>query len=159
MNRRLWIIGTFCCAMVLSMVWSSIASESLIPQFTMDYQKSGNFFTLMKGVVQGKSPHGNVQIWYSNNLKELISKPEFKAPVGAMAIKPYANGKKKGIAVMIKKNHGFDPKHGDWYYEMRTPDGKLVEKRGKAMAGKLRGCIRCHKRFRKSDYLAGMKLR
>ena len=131
-------------------------------EFKADFEKSGEFFSLMSGMKQGKSPHGMVQIWYSNNLKDIIGKPAFKAPVGSMSIKPFNNDGKPGIdgiAVMIKKEAGYDKENGDWLYEMRTPKGEIMKKMGMPMAGKIKMCIGCHSAASAKDYLAGTEMR
>ena len=131
-------------------------------KFMADYEKSGEFFTLMSGMKMGKSPHKKVHIWYSTNLKGLIDKPSFKAPVGSVSIKPFNNDGKPGvdgIAVMIKKEPGYDPENGDWHYEMRTPKGELMKKGGMPMAGKIGMCIGCHAAASAKDYLAGTEMR
>jgi hypothetical protein len=140
--------------------WVTImAAEKGPGEFQTDYKTSGNFFTLMSGMKMGKSPHGEVQIWYSKDLKDLLGKPSFKAPVGAVAIKPFKKGEMAGIAIMIKKDPGYDPRNNDWAYEMRTPDGKVQEQKGMPMSGKIDMCISCHIIAPVSDYLLGTTLR
>lgn len=131
-------------------------------KFVKDFEKCGKFFTQMKGMTQGKSPHGKVQIWYSNDLKDLVGQAAFKAPVGAVSIKPFDNDGKDGVdgyAVMVKKEAGYDADNGDWFYEMRKPDGTVMEKSGMPMQGKLKMCIGCHAAASAKDYLAGTAMK
>jgi len=128
--------------------------------FAEDFRESGKFFTNMPERQQGTSPHGWVQIWYSNNIKSLAGKDKFDSPVpvGTISIKPYIMEDREGIdgyAVMIKKEKGYDPENGDWHYEMRDVDGKLKEK---PPAGKIRMCIECHRNYKETDYLAGTRM-
>ena len=158
--KRTWVLVlVLCVSVAFGATWVATAGEKGLGEFQADYKTSGKFFTLMKGMEMGKSPHGKVQIWYSNALKDLIGKATFKAPVGAVSIKPFEMGEKKGIAVMIKKGAGYDPDNGDWYYEMRMPNGKMMQKDGMPMAGKMKMCTGCHAAASAKDYLAGTELR
>lgn len=56
------------------------------------------------------------------------------------------------ITAMVKKDAGYDPEHGDWYYGMLSPDGKFA----KGPQGKVKGCRGCHTRARDKDYLFGL---
>lgn len=143
----------------LGAAWTATAGEKGPGEFKADYKTSKQFFTLMDGIKMGKSPHGKVQIWYSNDLKDLVGMGTFTAPVGAVSIKPYEMGEKKGLAVMVKKEAGFDKDNGDWYYEMRMPNGKMMQKDGMPMAGKMKMCTGCHAAASAKDYLAGTELR
>ncbi|MDP8223934.1 MAG: cytochrome P460 family protein [Candidatus Lernaella stagnicola] len=158
MNRRNVLALFLGLVIVLGVAWA-VAGEMGPGEFKADYKTSGEFFTMMDGMKMGKSPHGKVQIWYSNDLKDMIGKAKFTAPVGAVSIKPFEMGVKKGIAVMVKKEAGYDPENGDWYYEMRMPDGKIQEAMGKPMAGKIGMCIKCHAVAAAKDYLAGTQMR
>lgn len=158
--KRQWVLVCFLGLLIaLGATLTAIAGEMGPGEFKADFKTSGQFFTLMKDMVMGKSPHGKVQIWYSNDLKDLVGKDTFTAPVGAVSIKPFEMGEKMGLAVMVKKQAGYDPDNGDWYYEMRMLDGKLMEKDGMAMTGKLAGCIKCHAVFSAKDYLGGTQMR
>jgi hypothetical protein len=160
MSKRSWQICILAGLLILSLALTSSGEEKGAGGFESDFKTSGKFFTQMSGMTMGKSPHGEVQIWYSNNLKDLLAKPTFTAPVGATAIKPFNNDGKKGIdgyAIMVKKAPGFDAKNNDWYYEMRTPAGEVMEKMGKPMAGKMKMCASCHAAASANDYLSGAK--
>jgi Cytochrome P460 len=159
MGKQWVLVLVLVAAVALGAVWVSAAGEKGPGEFKADYKTSGEFFTLMDGMVMGKSPHGKVQIWYSNDLKDLLPKGKFTAPVGAVSIKPYENDKGKGIAVMVKKEPGYDAANGDWYYEMRMADGKPMMKGPMPMAGKMAMCIGCHAAASGSDYLAGIGMR
>lgn len=124
-------------------------------KFVADYEESDQFFTLMDGMVLGKSPHGKVQIWYSEGLRRLVKRSEFTAPEGAVAIKPFEKGEKKGFAVMIKKGKDYDPENNNWYYAMYSSDDKLLEK---PAPGKIEMCIGCHAKDKKKDYLLGTEM-
>ena len=121
--------------------------------FEPAFETSPDFFTLMAAPVDGASPHGTVQIWYSSNARDLIEGGSpFTAPVGTVSIKTQDNGA-QAIVVMVKEAPGFDPDNGDWSYEQREADGTLTNE------GALAGCIACHAGFPDTDYLGGTDLR
>lgn len=127
--------------------------------FKADYKTSSLFFTNMKAPLKGTSPHGTAQIWYSSNIKDLVTKDSFSAPEGTVVVKEFdmmSDGTKKGIAVMIKKPKGYDSANGDWYYDMRDMTGGVM---ADPPAGKIAMCISCHGGYKSTDYLAGTKLR
>ena len=66
------------------------------------------------------------------------------------------DGKLDGIAVMIKKEAGYDAANGDWYYDMRDTKGAIMPD---PPAGKIAMCIGCHGGYKSTDYLSGTKLR
>jgi hypothetical protein len=55
--------------------------------------------------------------------------------------------------MMIKREPGYDPAHGDWQY--------VYVEAGKVTEGRLPSCIQCHSQFKARDYLAvrGAKLK
>ncbi|MBK7399605.1 MAG: hypothetical protein IPJ34_25945 [Myxococcales bacterium] len=127
--------------------------------FAADYKTSTSFFTAMSAPVKGTSPHGTTRIWYSSNVKDLLSQASFTVPEGTTAIKEFdmnSDGTLDGLAVMIKKPAGYDPAHGDWYYDMRDLAGNVMPD---PPAGKVAMCITCHSKYKATDYLAGTKLR
>jgi hypothetical protein len=158
-TRRVPAFLILAAVLVGAAVWARQAAVKGPGQFKADFRTSGEFFTLMSGMKQGRSPHGMVQVWYSNDLEDLIGRPSFTAPVGAVSIKPYEAGATKGLAVMVKKEPGYDPENGDWLYEMRSADGAVQSRGGKPMSGKIAMCIGCHVAAADKDYLAGTDLR
>jgi len=128
-------------------------------KYMADYATSKDFFTLMSGMKMGKSPHGSVQIYYSTNIKDMIGMDSFMVPVGTVSIKPFDNDGTPGvdgIAVMIKKEAGYDPANNDWYYEMRDAKGNLKDM---PAPGKTKMCIDCHAVYPSKDYLGGTQIR
>jgi hypothetical protein len=126
--------------------------------FSADFATSPGFFTQMKGPRKGLpiSPHNLVQIWYSANLKPLVTMTRFTAPKGSVAIKLQdrdGDGVPENIMVMIKQSAGYDPANGDWSYEQRAVDGTLQQ------SGKNAFCSGCHTGFPATDDLPGVVLR
>ena len=124
-------------------------------EFKSDYETSGDFFTLMSGMVEGNSPHGSVQIWYSTNIEDIIGDGSFTAPEGTVSVKPFdedSDGTLDGYAVMVKMGSDFDPDNNNWHYEMRDAEGAL---RDDPPPGAIGMCIGCHAAALSTDYLAG----
>lgn len=118
-----------------------------------DFMTSASFTTFMAAPVDEGSVHGTMQIWYSNDLADVIDGDgALEAPVGATAIKTVDNGNELHV-VMVKEEAGYDPDNGDWCYEFRDPDGTLQD------AGRLGNCQGCHIGFSGTDYLGGTDIR
>jgi hypothetical protein len=129
--------------------------------YSHDFETSEEFFTLMQGPVLGASPHGAVQIWYSSNVMESLGSS--RVPLGTVAIKtsaPATDGAVEAITVMVKREPGYSPDHGDWMYEMRGADGTvMMDDDQQPMQGPIPMCIDCHVAAAGTDYLAGTHLR
>ena len=125
-------------------------------EYKADYKTSADFFTLQSGSVAGNSPHGTVQMWYSSNMRSLVDQDSFTVPKGTVSIKEFDNDGSPGVdglAIMIKKEAGYDAENNDWLYEMRGMDGSVMD------SGKLEMCIGCHQNFASKDYLGGTNMR
>lgn len=126
--------------------------------FAGDYRSSPNFFTLTDGPVEGSSPHGVNQIWYSKSVEKYVGQAGFLAPLGTVAIKEAdtdKDGKVDMVVVMVKKEDGFDSQNSNWSYEMRTPDGVLMDA---SSVGPNPMCIGCHSAWKQQDYLPGLQI-
>ena len=135
------------------------AAEAGPGAFQADFRTSNTFYTMMSEMTQGNSPHGKVQIWYSSNARELLSQSTFQVPVGTVAIKPFdmdADGTEDGLAIMVKKEAGYDAANNDWHYEMRDVSGNLMDN---PAPGPNAMCIGCHAVAKGKDYLAGTDMR
>lgn len=76
-------------------------------------------------------------------------------PTGTIVVKekfsdPLAISPPTAIGVMIKREPGYDPEHGDWEYayEERSPKTEQT-----LVRGRLESCIKCHSGARDTDYL------
>lgn len=131
--------------------------------FDPAYATSSSYITRMSGPVLGTSPHKEVQIWYSANIDPALDDDSLTAPVGTVAVKTANMDDQPGIdaiVVMVKKEKGYDSANGDWYYDMRTPAGAIMnDDKGNPVSGKVAMCINCHQGFKTTDYLGGTKLR
>ena len=60
----------------------------------------------------------------------------------------------KVVAVMFKREKGYDPDNQDWFYSKFRPDGTPHEnKKGMLMTGRAGKCISCHKSAPGGDYV------
>ena len=129
--------------------------------FVSDFKTSDVFFTLTDGLVDGSSPHGRTQIWYSKSVESYVGQSGFAAPNGTVAIKEFdqdSDGHSDGLAVMIKDTSqtGEDyTKNGFWYYAMYSLDGELQSEPAPGANGM---CISCHAGWKDQDYLSGLKI-
>ncbi len=126
-------------------------------KFIPDFEYSSEFFTLNDKFKMGNSPHKNVRIWYSKNLKDGVNQNNFDSvPVGSVAIKEFDNDGTPGLdgfAVMIKEERGYDSANGDWSYELRDKWGDIQNNQ----RGRVKLCSDCHAKFKSTDYLGGTK--
>ena len=66
-------------------------------------------------------------------VKEKLKTPEAKIPVL--------------LTIMRKREHGYDPLHGDWEYAVADERRKVLEQ------GSIARCISCHETQKSTDYL------
>jgi hypothetical protein len=127
--------------------------------FAADYATSGAFFTRMSEPRKGlsSSPHGIVQIFYSNNFLPAIGSERFEASVGTVAVKAQdqnGDGQFDTIQVMVKKAKGDDDLTHDWLFERYFANGTLDVSGGST----LNFCSECHNGFAQTSELAGTTL-
>jgi hypothetical protein len=127
--------------------------------FAQDYATSGAFFTRMTEPRKGlsSSPHGVVQIFYSNNFRPAVGSDRFEASPGTVAIKAQDqnnDGQIDTIQVMIKKDKGYDDLTHDWLFERYFANGTLDVSGGST----LNFCHECHNGFAQTSELAGTML-
>jgi hypothetical protein len=107
-----------------------------------------------------KKPHNdtsNLGIVYVNDdgKRAITSGGQF--PVGSIIVreKPAQNlnGKPELLAVMIKRERGFNPAGGDWLFV--TVNGEMTGLKSRQKAG---SCLGCHSTQRKTDFVYPLKL-
>ncbi len=102
----------------------------------------------MKGMYEGKSPHGKyVRIFINRPALEAV-KAGKPMPPGAIIVKE--NFKDKTTLAVITpmyKVKGYNPAGGDWYWTKIAADGKILGE------GKLKGCIKCHEAVKANDWV------
>ncbi len=60
----------------------------------------------------------------------------------------------KIVAVMYKREKGYDPNNQDWFYTKYNPDGTPQKnKKGELMTGRATKCIGCHMEAPGGDYV------
>lgn len=133
--------------------------------FQTTYAESADYFTLTPASIVGDPFHGNIRIFYSKNIQGLLSRTDFRAPQGTVAIME-SSGNQQGtprLAVMIKMQPGFDPTQGDWHYEMRDSNRAAGFPIVPSPApGKNATCINCHRTATATrpsrDFLRGLAI-
>lgn len=125
-------------------------------EFTTDFADSDEFFTQMSEPARGlaASPHGVVQIYYSNNMEPAIGEDTFIVPPGTVAIKTQkydSAGDYGEILVMIKQEAGSLPESDDWLYEVRDKNGD-VQASGDSS---VKFCNDCHRGYKEMGSLPG----
>jgi len=113
---------------------------------------------------KGDQPHGSIQqiIAGTISVKKRRARVVVKANHRGKGVSRegvFENPKQflTGYAVMAKRERGYHPAHGDWYWVVYNPDGSLRQFNGKAIAGRVdtgadNGCIGCHKKYGGKDY-------
>ena len=99
-----------------------------------------------QGLRRARSPHGPYNKVYVNNAG--LSSKKAPANYGAMEVKvaQTKDGQVKDITVQYKVK-GYNPGAGDWFWAKYSPQGKV------AAAGKVGGCIRCHRAMAGNDFI------
>jgi hypothetical protein len=57
------------------------------------------------------------------------------------------------LAIMVKRESGFDPEHGDWEYLQSSPQGKVLLRGGFSSAGVRAACGNCHSNVAERDFV------
>jgi hypothetical protein len=57
------------------------------------------------------------------------------------------------LAVMVKREGGFDPEHGDWEYLQSTPQGQVMLRGSFSSAPVRAACGECHSNVAERDYV------
>lgn len=107
---------------------------------------------------EGTDPHGAVLQTLKTRLTmrgqegEVIVKRNFK-PVALNEVFSNPDNHLVAVTVMFKREAGYDPNAQDWFWAKYNPDGSLDEVKGMKMAGKVAGCISCHKGAAGGDFV------
>jgi hypothetical protein len=101
------------------------------------------------GMYPGKSPHGAYLKLYANDIAIQAAKEGKPLPEGSILVKEnYGKDKKTLVAITpMYKVKGYNPEDGDWFWTKYTKDGSIEA------AGKVEGCIQCHRSVKADDYL------
>lgn len=100
------------------------------------------------------SPHEGMyaHVFVSENAVEAMSTGKGPFPAGSIVVKAkYVDAVSSEIdlyTVMLKREPGYDPAHGDWLYAVIDGPGKMI-----AEQGRLTKCIDCHAGYKATDYV------
>ena len=109
----------------------------------------------MAAPTDGGSVHGEMQIWYSTNLRALVESGQpFVAPEGSVAIKKqWATSGVVSYNIQVKLAEGASPDGLDWHWEQRNEAEDITG------SGALPFCSGCHEDYPDTDYLLGTEFR
>lgn len=117
-------------------------------------------------VYRGTRPHGAfLRMYYSivevdDESYHVIVKDNYAAEEGTpetVADNPEEH--LAAVTVMLQREPGYDPEHGDWFYVKYLPDGKIAENdqeialAGRVAKGTGSGCLACHANAQGDDYV------
>lgn len=121
---------------------------------------------MRSGVYPGTSPHGDFLRVYANVVNidgeshVAIVKDNFVGDDASVeSVERAAKDYLVAVTVMVQRDPGYAPDHGDWYWVKYLPDGSLdtnaagVELAGRVGQGESRGCIPCHANAQEGDYV------
>lgn len=107
-----------------------------------------------EGLRQGQAPHGPLIRLYANPAARTDPKG---LPAGSiLVLEDYAADQRTrtGINILYRVK-GYDPRNGDWYWMKYNEDGTVVRtaptEGGGPIAGRVMGCIECHRRAGGND--------
>ncbi len=122
-------------------LWSYISSDSPYQDWKM-WPGKGPFY-------EGTSPHGKLLTTYVNDAGYNAAKLRLpKYPHGTIIVKEnYKPDRTLAAVTVMAKVRGYNPDAGDWFWAKYGPEGKV------AKAGKVKGCIDCHRDAKKSDWV------
>lgn len=136
------------------------------PPMGPNYKTWGSYpnskWNTYSGFMEGENPHGNwtriylndtarvfADRWANKPLREGDPGPEF--PEGSIVLKEnhktWAADELIELTVMLKREGGYNPEGGNWYWLKVSPSG-VVDR-----AGKVDGCISCHKPSPAGDFM------
>ncbi|MFO7931229.1 MAG: cytochrome P460 family protein [Desulfosalsimonas sp.] len=107
------------------------------------------FFPGYEGMYPGQSPHGEHLKLYANDIAYEAAKNGEPMPDGAILVKEnYGKDESTLMAITpMYKSSGYNPDAGDWFWAKYKPDGEATA------AGKVEGCISCHKSMGGGNYV------
>lgn len=129
---------------------STISGEALWKRITVEADFNAYaFWPEHEGMRSGQSPHGKYhEIYINRTLRSVLPAAGRTAPDGSIVVKRnFGPDRKVKNYTLMAKAAGYDPAHGDWFWAMYDPAGKVTAQ------GKPSGCIACHEGMKDNDYL------
>ena len=119
-------------------------------QFTFPHWK--NLHKLNTVALASADHNAWVDIYVNRLAKRAYVEKLSLFPVGSIVLKPiYPDPERSEIAkltIMMKMKKGYDTEHGDWWYGVYDETGMEGW-----YQGKIKSCIKCHKKGRETDYM------
>ncbi len=137
-----------------------IPSETRIPMPGPDAEKLNEYiikYEPYKGwklwpgkgrLYEGTEPHGALLTTFVNDTAlRSIRKMEGMKDGSIIVKENYTDDKEFVALTVMYKLEGYNTDAGDWFWVRYAPDGNVEA------AGKVEGCINCHKRVEDNDYV------
>ncbi len=128
-------------------VWAHITESDYSNAWTL-WPEKGELYT-------GQQPHGALLTTYLNDIAlSALESDAGTMPEGAVIVKEnyMPNSELAAVTVMVKVK-GYNPSEGDWFYSKHLPDGSLDQMNGMGLAGRVPGCIGCHRAQASNDFV------
>jgi len=117
---------------------------------SLDFTNWREWYQLNEQPIEGH------EVWVTVHLDEVAREPYSHAavlmPECSRIVKAHLVSRSSPVVsrvtVMVKMPAGYDPEHGDWWYGMYDPEGKIPE-----MQGRVEVCIACHQGAAHADFL------
>lgn len=121
---------------------------------------------MRSGVYPGTSPHGAfLRVFYNvvhvdGEPYHIIVKDNYVGDdVTKKQVEASPDEHLGPVTIMLQRNAGYNPDHGDWYWVKYGPDGSIEKNpKGMSLAGRVAegtdsGCIACHGNAQGDDYI------
>ena len=125
-----------------------------------DYRNTWKMWPGKEAFYKGSHPHGALLTTYvSESAHDAIVNKKGSLPDGAIIIKEnYMPDKKLGAITVMKREAGYNPDAGDYFWVKFGGDGSVLTMKKEdgsemALAGKVPGCIGCHSAVKVNDFL------
>lgn len=155
--KKVYLIGFIMCAGIFVFAGLQAGQNKDLPEAEAeafwtyitetDPYEQWDHFPGYKGLYQGEHPHGAYLKFYANEIAMEAARAGEPMPDGAILIKENYGEEKKLVEITpMYKKEGYNPDDGDWFWGKYEPDGTVDA------AGKVEGCIQCH-RAAPEDYI------
>ena len=116
----------------------SVNAADLWTRITRDDRYTGyGTWPGVEGIMEGNAPHGAFVRTFVN--ESALNPTEAGYPYGSLIVKEnYTPNMTLAKITVMYKVKGYDPKSGDWFWAVYSPDGTVEGE------GKMQSCIGCH---------------
>jgi hypothetical protein len=128
--------------------WHKVNSQP----FLMSPAASALCISVAPQLAQGPHESKYISVYVNSKGKDaMLQKISPKFPEGSVIVKEklpkFKSSKVELLTVMVKRNHGFDVRHGDWEYFTANGEGAETSQENVAK------CQSCHESKKSTDYV------